>query len=96
MSVQEHESGDLRALADAMTQLADYTATLEAHAEGAAYALTGTWRGVASSEFIQLVSVWAAGATTLRLGAEDLSTWAKYAADTYDAAQDSAKQVWQG
>ena len=96
MSVQEHESGDLRSLADAMTQLADFTTLLESHAEGAAYALTGTWKGIASGEFIQLVSIWAAGATTLRLGAEDLSAWATYAADTYDAAQDSTQQIWQG
>lgn len=96
MSVQEHESGDIRSLADAMNQLADYTTTLESHAQGAAFALTGSWKGVASNEFIQLVSIWAAGATTLRLGASDLATWANYAADTYDAAQDSAQQIWQG
>ncbi|WP_167052529.1 hypothetical protein [Salinibacterium sp. ZJ77] len=95
MTVQEHDSGDIRSLADALGNLADYTATLESHAQGAAHALTGTWHGIASAEFIQLVSIWAAGATTLRLGAEDLSSWARTAADTYDAAQDATQQIWQ-
>lgn len=96
MSVQEHDSGDIRALADAMRNLADYTAVLEGHAQGATHALTGSWKGIASAEFLQLVSLWSAGATTLRLGAADLETWARYAADTYDAAQDATGQIWQG
>ena len=96
MTLQEHDSNDLRSLASAMTNLADYTSVLESHAQGAAHALTGSWSGVASNEFIQLVSIWAAGATNLRLGATDLASWATYAATTYDSAQDSAEQIWQG
>lgn len=96
MTVQEHDSGDLRSLADAMNQLAEYTAGLESHAEGAAYALAGSWKGMASGEFIQLVGLWSAGASTLRQGAVDLARWASGAADTYDAAQEAAHGIWQG
>ena len=94
MSQQEHDSADLLALSDAMTQMADFTSALESHAQGAAHALAGSWRGIASAEFVALVGIWGAGASALRQGAVDLSTWAQYAATTYDAAQDSTRQMW--
>lgn len=96
MSTHEHDTAELRALADALQQLSDFTALLEAHAQGAAHALTGSWRGVASGEFINLVSLWSAGASTLRLGASDLAEWVSGAAVVYDSAQEQAEKIWQG
>jgi hypothetical protein len=94
VTVQQHESGDLQDLIRVLGELVVYCESLDSHAQGAAQALTGQWKGMASSEFINQVGIWGAGSSTLRLGAQDLLAWATAAAQLYDDAQTQAKTMW--
>jgi hypothetical protein len=94
MTRQHHESSDMQDLIRSLAELVSYCDALEAHAQGAAQALTGQWRGMASSEFMHQVAIWGAGADVLRAGAGDLLTWATAAAASYDSAQSNAGAYW--
>ena len=94
MSAQQHEGGDLQELIGALTELVGYCEAFEAHAQGAATAVAGQWKGMASAEFLQQVSIWSAGAHALRASASDLQLWATAAAASYEAAQSNTTAFW--
>ena len=94
MTVQQHDSGDLQDLVRALGELVVFCESLDAQAQGAAQALTGQWKGMASSAFINQVGIWAAGSSSLRVGAQDLHGWASAAAQLYEAAQTESQTMW--
>lgn len=94
MTRQQHESGDLQELVGALTELVGYCDALHTHAQGAAAAASGSWKGVASAEFLNQVALWGAGAAAMRASAGDLLTWASTAAAAYEAAQSNAHAYW--
>ncbi|TFD61612.1 hypothetical protein E3T39_06110 [Cryobacterium suzukii] len=96
MSVQRHDAAQIRAVEQALADLAEYCAVLQGHAEGASGQATAAWSGAASVEFLQKVSVWSAGAAVMHAGAVDLQAWAGEAASNYEAAQSSASITWAG
>lgn len=96
MSLQRHDVAQIRAVEQALADLAEYCAVLQGHAEGASGQATAAWSGAASVEFVQRVAVWSAGATVMHAGAVDLQAWAAAAATNYEAAQSSASTMWAG
>ena len=94
MSRQQHEAGDMQELIAALTDLVGYCDALLTHAQGAAYASNGAWKGVASAAFMNQVALWGAGAAAMRANAGDLQTWASAAATAYETAQTNAQNFW--
>jgi len=94
MSLQQHESGDLQDLIRVLGELVAYCEAFDVHAQGAAHAVAGQWKGMANAEFMHQVGVWAAGAAALRAGAQDLHDWAAGAAELYDSAQTESTAMW--
>jgi len=94
VTVQQHESGDLQELIRALGDLIVYCESLDSQAQGAAQAVTGQWKGMASDAFIHQVGIWAAGSSSLRIGAQDLHAWASAVAQLYEAAQTESQAMW--
>lgn len=94
MTRQVHDAGDLQELVGALTELVGYCEALQSHAQGAAGAASGVWKGMASAEFQNQVALWSAGAAAMRASAGDLLTWASTAAAVYESAQSNAEAYW--
>jgi hypothetical protein len=94
MTRQQHEAGDLQDLIGALGELVGYCDALQAHANGAAAAASGAWKGMASAEFLNQVALWSAGAGVLRASAGDLLAWANAASALYESAQSNADSFW--
>lgn len=94
MTRQQHEAADLQELVGALTELVGYCDALQTHANGAAVAASGAWKGMASAEFLNQVALWSAGASAMRASAGDLLTWASVASSVYDETQANTYGYW--
>jgi len=94
MTRQQHEPQDMQELVGALNELVGYCDALQTHANGAAVAASGAWKGIASAEFLNQVALWSAGAGAMRESAGDLLTWASAAATVYEATQTNANAYW--
>lgn len=91
-----YETADLRELETALTQLQGHCSDVRAHAAGAGTALSGTWSGLASAEFITTVQTWQVGAFSITDHANFLAQWAGHAATSYEDAQSAVGRMWGG